>query len=46
MTILIAKCLNQIGNGDAQSVSDFCEILEGRVPFCTFDAAQVVSIQA
>lgn len=46
MTILIAKCLNQIGNRDAQSVSDSSQVLKRRVALSAFDATEVIGIQA
>lgn len=46
MTILIAKCFNQIGNRDAQSVSNSSQVLERRVTLSAFDAAEVIGIQA
>ena len=46
MTILIAKCLNQIGNRDAQSVSNSSQVLERGVALSAFDAAEVIGIQA
>ena len=46
VTILVTKCLNQIGNRDAQSVSNSSQILERRVALSAFDAAEVIGIQA
>jgi hypothetical protein len=46
MTILIAKCLNQIGNRDAQSVSNSSQVLERRVTLSAFDACDLANYLA